>query len=84
MLGTELCRGVLRGRTVEVEDGDLGTLRREQPCGREADPTRVGRARDDGYLAGQKHPFLPDPDAACGGELHSLRSRRKRAIYTFR
>ena len=82
MLGTQLSRGELRRITVEIEDGDLGTMRREQPCRRESDATRIGCARDDGDLAGQKHLFLPDPDP-CADENPSLAKARKRVIYTF-
>ena len=59
MLGAEVRRGVLRGRLVEVEDGDPCAMLGEQPGRREPDAPRAGRAGDDGCLAGQKHPFPP-------------------------
>ena len=81
---TEARGGVLRRRLIEVQDGDPRPVRREQSRRGEPDSARIGRAGDDGHLAGQKHPF---PPLICELSSTTNLSRpfggRKRVIYSF-
>jgi hypothetical protein len=87
MIRPEFRSRVLGALLIEVENGDLCAVLREETGGREPDSARAGRTGNDGSLAFQQHRFLHDEFrflivVIVGGSMNRVEISDKRIVYT--